>query len=157
MKIQINRKFKYNDNNSETVLVLQGGGSLGAYKCGVFKTLNNHNIKFDILADSSIGDVNASIICSAQNDNKDTAAILENFWLDIAENIFPPSINFLPNTPFYDISIAMISYLYSTLYGNYNFFIHRWFFLRLYNYFYLNWTYLYDINPLKYTLKNISI
>ncbi|MGB9169235.1 MAG: patatin-like phospholipase family protein [Nitrososphaeraceae archaeon] len=59
MKIHIDKNLKYNDNKSETVLVLQGGGSLGAYECGVFKTLNNHNIKFDILAGSSIGAVNA--------------------------------------------------------------------------------------------------
>jgi NTE family protein len=26
---------------SETVLVMQGGGSLGAYECGVYKTLLN--------------------------------------------------------------------------------------------------------------------
>ncbi|HEY7081787.1 MAG TPA: patatin-like phospholipase family protein [Nitrososphaeraceae archaeon] len=35
---------------SETVLVLQGGGSLGAYECGVYKTLAKHGIKFDIFA-----------------------------------------------------------------------------------------------------------
>ena len=40
---------------TETVLVLQGGGSLGAYECGVYKTLAKHGIKFDILAGSSIG------------------------------------------------------------------------------------------------------
>ena len=34
---------------SETVLVLQGGGSLGAYECGVYRTLAKHNIKFDII------------------------------------------------------------------------------------------------------------
>jgi NTE family protein len=31
---------------SETVLVLQGGGSLGAYECGVYKSLYKHGIKF---------------------------------------------------------------------------------------------------------------
>ncbi|HET7643519.1 MAG TPA: hypothetical protein VFK40_08420 [Nitrososphaeraceae archaeon] len=52
------------------------------------KPLNKHNMKFDLLAGSSIRVVNASIICSAQNDNKNAAAILENFRLNIAENIF---------------------------------------------------------------------
>ncbi|MGC1932650.1 MAG: patatin-like phospholipase family protein [Candidatus Nitrosopolaris sp.] len=51
---------------TETVLVLQGGGSLGAYECGVYKTLAKHGIKFDILAGSSIGAINSSIIRSAQ-------------------------------------------------------------------------------------------
>ena len=38
----------------ETVLILQGGGSLGAYECGVWKTLAKHNIKFEIIAGTSI-------------------------------------------------------------------------------------------------------
>ena len=45
----------------ETVLVLQGGGSLGAYECGVYKTLVKHNIKFDIVSGTSIGALNAAI------------------------------------------------------------------------------------------------
>lgn len=153
MNLQFDKKLNYDNIKSETVLILQGGGSLGAYECGVFKTLNKHNIVFDLLAGSSIGAVNASIICSAQNDNKNAATILENFWLDIAENIFPSPINFFTNSTFYDEMMAMMSYMYSMLYGNYNFFIPRWFFPVFYNYFYLNWNYLYDITPLKYTLK----
>ena len=47
---------------SETVLVMQGGGSLGAYECGVYKTLAKRGIKFDIIAGTSIGAVNAAII-----------------------------------------------------------------------------------------------
>ena len=34
----------------ETVLVMQGGGSLGAYECGIYKTLEKNNIKLDIVA-----------------------------------------------------------------------------------------------------------
>ena len=37
-------------NKIENVLVLQGGGSLGAFACGVFKALANKNIKIDIVA-----------------------------------------------------------------------------------------------------------
>jgi Patatin-like phospholipase/Patatin phospholipase len=51
---------------SETVLVLQGGGSLGAYECGIYKTLAGHDIKFDTIAGTSIGAVNAAIISSMQ-------------------------------------------------------------------------------------------
>ena len=43
---------------TETVLVLQGGGSLGAYECGVYKCLYKNGIKFDVLAGSSIGAIN---------------------------------------------------------------------------------------------------
>jgi predicted acylesterase/phospholipase RssA len=48
----------------ETVLILQGGGSLGAYECGVYKTLAKHKIKFDIVLGTSIGALNAAIIAS---------------------------------------------------------------------------------------------
>jgi len=34
----------------ETVLIMQGGGSLGAYECGVYKTLSENHIKFDVIA-----------------------------------------------------------------------------------------------------------
>jgi NTE family protein len=49
----------------ENVLILQGGGSLGAFGCGVFKALTNNNIKMDIVAGTSIGGLNASIIGEA--------------------------------------------------------------------------------------------
>ena len=34
----------------ENVLILQGGGSLGAFGCGVFKALAKQHIKIDIIA-----------------------------------------------------------------------------------------------------------
>src|SRR5919109_3086222 len=85
--MNIHQKNKEESLRSEAVLVLQGGGSLGAYECGVYKKLFERGIKFDILAGSSIGAINASIICSAQNAKKDAAAILENFWLSLSEDI----------------------------------------------------------------------
>jgi NTE family protein len=51
-----------NNNTIENVLILQGGGSLGAFSCGVFKALVNNNIKIDIISGTSIGGVNAAII-----------------------------------------------------------------------------------------------
>ena len=49
-----------NDEGMENVLILQGGGSLGAFGCGVFKALAQKNIKIDIVAGTSIGGVNAA-------------------------------------------------------------------------------------------------
>ena len=34
----------------ENVLILQGGGSLGAFGCGVFKALSQKDVKIDIVA-----------------------------------------------------------------------------------------------------------
>ena len=44
----------------ENVLILQGGGSLGAFGCGVFKALARTNTKIDIVAGTSIGGINAA-------------------------------------------------------------------------------------------------
>jgi NTE family protein len=69
----------------ENVLVLQGGGSLGAFGCGVFKALANNNIKLDIVAGTSVGGINSAIIAGS-TDDKHPEKALEQFWLEIAEN-----------------------------------------------------------------------
>jgi NTE family protein len=78
------------DHSIENVLVLQGGGSLGAFSCGVFKALAESRVKIDILAGTSIGGVNAAIIAGSKNKRPEVA--LEQFWLELAEN----SINLVP-------------------------------------------------------------
>jgi NTE family protein len=149
---------------SETILVLQGGGSLGAYECGVYKTIAKHGIEFDILAGSSIGAINSSIICSAQNANKDAAKFLEDFWLTLAESSVPPIFpvySILPFTPLsssssltYDKMMAIISSMYSVVYGNTKAFRPRWFEPCSLDYFLpYKWNYLYDSTLLKNTLE----
>ncbi|HYY40443.1 MAG TPA: patatin-like phospholipase family protein, partial [Nitrososphaera sp.] len=78
------------DGSIENVLVLQGGGSLGAFGCGVFKALTESRVKIDILAGTSIGGVNAAIIAGSKNKQPEVA--LEQFWLELAEN----SIDLMP-------------------------------------------------------------
>lgn len=98
---------KESKSNHETVLILQGGGSLGAYECGVFKALFKQKIKFDVIVGTSIGAVNASIIAGSKEDN--AAENLENFWLSLAEK----------NTMFYPNSIrSYFSTLYASTWGN---------------------------------------
>jgi NTE family protein len=148
---------------TETVLVLQGGGSLGAYECGVYKALAKHGIKFDILAGSSIGAINSSIICSAQNADKDAAQVLEDFWLTLAEsNVPPPFLTYslfpftsLSSTPLSaDKMMAILSSMYSVMYGNPKAFMPRWFKLDSSDYFLpYKWNYLYDATLLKNTLN----
>ena len=58
-----------NDEGMENVLILQRGGSLGAFGCGVFKALAQKNIKIDIVAGTSIGGVNAVIIVAVKIQN----------------------------------------------------------------------------------------
>ena len=69
----------------ENVLVLQGGGSLGAFECGVYKALVKNNFNMDIIAGTSIGGINAAIIAGSKN-KEHTEELLENFWLELSES-----------------------------------------------------------------------
>jgi NTE family protein len=138
----------------ENVLVLQGGGSLGAFGCGVFKALANSNIKIDIIAGTSIGGLNASIIAGSKGKDHPEKA-LEKFWLELAEGSTSSSnSNF--NFPFVESLLAggyptsnigaatsssstdhsaithisevksLISFYNSAIYGNKKVFMPRW-------------------------------
>jgi NTE family protein len=92
----------FDNNRLENVLILQGGGSLGAFGCGVFKSLANNNIKIDIVAGTSIGGINAAIIAGSK-DEKHPEQMLEQFWLELSEGFvdldkitFSPSSSSLP-------------------------------------------------------------
>jgi NTE family protein len=74
----------YSNNKLENVLILQGGGSLGAFGCGAFKALTNNNIKLDIVAGTSIGGINAAIMAGSK-DEKHPEQALEQFWLELSE------------------------------------------------------------------------
>ncbi len=140
-------------NDTESVLVLQGGGSLGAYECGVYKSLYKNGIEFDILAGSSIGAINTSIIAAAQIGNKDVAALLEDFWLSLSENLEYSDFIFpLPNTSS-DKMRAILFSTYSCFYGIPKAFIPKWFMPYSPDYFLpYKWNFLYDKTPLKKTL-----
>jgi NTE family protein len=141
--------------NLETVLVLQGGGSLGAYECGVYKSLYKNGIEFDVLAGSSIGAINTSIITAAQNAGKDVPSILEDFWLSLSENlIYTEHVLPLP-TVSSDKMRAMLFSAYSMFYGIPKAFLPKWFTPNSPNYFLPHlWNYLYDTAPLRKTLRN---
>ena len=62
-------------NFVENVLILQGGGSLGAFGCGVFKALASNNIKIDVVAGTSIGGVNAAIIAGGKQERSSRKGI----------------------------------------------------------------------------------
>lgn len=63
---------------------MQGGGSLGAFACGLYKGLAKRNVLVDIAAGTSIGAVNAAIIAGSKNDHPERD--LEDFWLELAES-----------------------------------------------------------------------
>jgi NADPH-dependent 2,4-dienoyl-CoA reductase/sulfur reductase-like enzyme/predicted acylesterase/phospholipase RssA len=65
---------------NQTVLILQGGGALGAFECGVVKGMEEADIFPDVVAGVSIGAVNGAIV--AANPRNATQA-LEAFWTDL--------------------------------------------------------------------------
>jgi NTE family protein len=161
----------------ENVLVLQGGGSLGAFGCGVFKALRKNKIKLDILAGTSIGGVNAALIAGSKEEDHPELA-LEQFWLELAENSvnlnFPIPEWMAENNPTtFPLAAAnlssqtnthqnlqfksLLSFYSSAIYGNDKMFVPRWrpeysstdpqYFTPW------KWTYLYDHSPLLRTLE----
>jgi NTE family protein len=160
---------------TENVLVLQGGGSLGAFACGVFKALVKKNIRIDIAAGTSIGAVNAAIIVGSKSDHPEKD--LEEFWIEIAES--SPMI--IPDSFMFEYDTAARSYVTkkissasanAAIFGVPKMFVPRW---KSWNwdknilskgeaeqgkmqqqpqYFFdpRSWTYLYDHSPLANTL-----
>jgi NTE family protein len=69
-----------------TVLVLQGGGALGAYQAGAFQAIDEANIQLDWLCGVSIGAINASLI--AGNSPERRIERLREFWEAVTQ---PPA------------------------------------------------------------------
>ena len=51
----------------KTVLVMHGGGSLGAQECGVFKAFHRRGIELDIVSGTSTGAINAGIVVGSRH------------------------------------------------------------------------------------------
>ena len=73
----------------KTALVLSGGGARGAYQVGVWKALEELNIKCDIVVGSSVGSINGALY--TQGDfNK-----AYNLWKKLSiEDVFEEKIEF---------------------------------------------------------------
>lgn len=150
----------------ENVLILQGGGSLGAFACGVIKGFAKKNMKFDIIAGTSIGGINGAIAAGSNNDKPEVD--LENFWLDLAESsydIIPDIFTFDFDYQKYQTKLkrSPAASLNAAFYGVPDFFIPRWLNFNISNLdssqieqYYQppwKWTYIYDNSVLSKTLE----
>lgn len=72
-----------------SVLVLQGGGALGAYQAGVFEALGDHGHQPDWVAGISIGAINAALI--AGNPPEKRLGALRAFWNRASSRVPLPS------------------------------------------------------------------
>ena len=169
------------DDSVENVLILQGGGSLGAFGCGVFKALANSNMKIDIIAGTSIGGLNASIIAGSKGEDPPEKA-LEQYWLELGEssiaNLSSPFMEELARNPIPTLTPlpspatattdhsamthisqvkSVMSFYTSAIYGDNKIFVPRWrpeFAFTDPQYFRPDkWTYLYDHSPLVKTAE----
>ncbi len=73
-----NAKNLLNPNQLRIVLVLQGGGALGAYQAGVYQALHEHQLDPDWIVGTSIGAINAALI--AGNEQEHRLARVRAFW-----------------------------------------------------------------------------
>ena len=71
-----------NPDNLRIVLVLQGGGALGAYQAGVYQALHEHNLVPDWIVGTSIGAINAALI--AGNEQANRLQQVKAFWDRVA-------------------------------------------------------------------------
>jgi NTE family protein len=74
------------DRNGQVVLVLQGGGALGAYQGGVYQALHEAGVEPDWIVGTSIGAINASIITG--NKPEDRLPRLQEFWRRVERSTF---------------------------------------------------------------------
>ncbi len=70
----------------QTVLVLQGGGALGAYQVGVFQALCEAGVKIDWIIGTSIGAINAALI--AGGPAQEGMDRLRSFWQRVEHGRF---------------------------------------------------------------------
>ncbi|HQT87238.1 MAG TPA: patatin-like phospholipase family protein [Acidiphilium sp.] len=80
--------------SGQNVLVLQGGGALGAYQAGVYQALHEAGVEIDWVIGTSIGAITAALI--AGNEPEHRLERLAEFW-DRVEYALP--VNALASTP----------------------------------------------------------
>jgi NTE family protein len=71
--------------HERTILVLQGGGALGAYQAGVYEALHEASIAPDWVTGVSIGAINAALIVGNRPEHR--IARLREFWDRVSSGI----------------------------------------------------------------------
>ncbi|MFA9216761.1 MAG: patatin-like phospholipase family protein [Sphingomonadaceae bacterium] len=119
---QLSAIHALNPSGLRVVLVLQGGGALGAYQAGVYQALHEHQLAPDWIVGTSIGAINAAIL--AGNDNTTRLARLQEFWQRISH---PDSIDLRALSDTQRRSSIQLQTWDTLLRGVPGFFTPRWF------------------------------
>ena len=84
--LQVSNLKKEISSYGQCVLVLQGGGALGAYQVGVYQALHEAGIEPDWIVGTSIGAINASLI--AGSPKAERMDRLKEFWRRVEHGRF---------------------------------------------------------------------
>lgn len=87
----------------QTVLVLQGGGALGAFQAGAYQALHEAGIEPDWVIGTSIGAINSSII--AGNPPEERVMRLAELWKRVEQRNLAPWLPTTMNNTLNDLSI----------------------------------------------------
>jgi NTE family protein len=77
-------------STEKQVLVLQGGGALGAYQAGAYEALAESGIEPEWIAGISIGAINGALIAGNPKDKRITG--LREFWSKLSSGLQSPSL-----------------------------------------------------------------
>jgi NTE family protein len=78
----------------QVVLVLQGGGALGAYQAGVFQALHEAGVEPDWVIGTSIGAINAGIVAGNRPDQR--LRRLREFWARMTHDPVTQLVSAIP-------------------------------------------------------------
>jgi NADPH-dependent 2,4-dienoyl-CoA reductase/sulfur reductase-like enzyme/predicted acylesterase/phospholipase RssA len=126
---------------SQTVMILQGGGALGAFECGVVRALEEEAVYPDIVAGVSIGAFNGAIIAA---NPRNAAKALTAFWNELSVHA--------PDFPD-ERTRRQLSSWQTLLFGVPDFFVPRWTTPQFDLTHPMYWTSFYDPSPTKELLS----
>lgn len=78
----------------QTVLVLQGGGALGAYQAGVYQALDETGLTPDWVIGTSIGAINAALIAGNRPENR--LLQMREFWYRVRYGMLAETMSMMP-------------------------------------------------------------
>lgn len=110
------------DRRENHVVVLQGGGALGAYQAGAFEALHAHGIEPGWFAGISIGAINSAIIAGSPFDRR--VQNLRAFWEMVSSGV---DTGFAPHDPVFRRQYNAQSAFLSSITGAPGFFSPRLF------------------------------
>ena len=91
----------------QVVLVLQGGGALGAYQVGVYEALHEAGVEPDWVIGTSIGAINAALI--AGNSPAKRLPRLREFWARVEQGAGPDLMSYFTGLPNMAANLSTVS------------------------------------------------